>query len=197
MKKHLEKLQARPLSWSSLSSWAYDRDKWAKKYLLGINEPTSIQMEAGKRVGTLLATVPDFLLSVPRYTIFEKELRFKVGSIPIVGFIDSFQEDPLALIEYKTHTKADKWSQKTAQEHGQLLMYLAGLWLTYDVPPEKIGCHLIAIPMQETGDFKITLAKKPHQIFEVKHTKVEVLNFLIEVKKIYKEMCEYALAFGE
>ena len=197
MKKHLDKFKKRSLSWSSLSQWEYDREAWARKYLLGISEPANAQMVAGKRVGELLATIPSFLLNVPRYTVFEKELRFKIGKIPIVGFIDSFQEEPLAMLEYKTHLKTDKWTQEVADSHGQLLLYIAGLWLLYDVPPEKIGCHLVAIPMIETGDFKITLAKKPHQMFEVKHTKVEVLNFLIEVKKIHGQMCEFALQYGK
>mgnify|MGYP003393993590 CR=1 FL=1 len=197
MKSHLKKLHDRPLSWSSLFSFAYNRDEWAKKYLLGIATPANKLMEFGKTVGELIATNPKFLPIVPRYEIFEKELKFKVGKIPLVGYIDSFSEDPLAMFEYKTYSKKDKWTQKVAQDHGQLLMYQAGLWLLYDTPPEKIGCELVAIQVEETGDFQMTLSKAPVQIFEVKHTKIEVLNFLVELQKTYKDMEKFALEYGE
>lgn len=195
MLKHLKKFKSKPLSWSSISSWKWNKDQWARKYLEGIIDPPNKQMEFGKKVGELLATVPDFLLEVPRYTIFEKELRVQFGSIPLVGYLDSFQEKPLAFIEFKTHTKKDKWTQKTCDDHGQLMMYLALLWITYKITPEKISCHLVAIPVTEGSDFKMKLVKESPKIFEVKKKKIDVLNFLIEVKNIYKEMCEYALQY--
>lgn len=198
MKKHLKKFKSKPLSWSSISSWQYDKERWAKKYLLGISEPTNAKMEFGKRVGELLANMPTFLPEVPRYEIFEKKLEFKIGRIKIVGYIDSFNEKPVAMLEYKTSVNKDKWTQKSANDHGQLMMYLAGLWLTYDVNPENIPCHLVSIPAEEDFNYKIKLSRgRPIEIFEVKKTKIEILNFLNEVKKIHKEMCEYAINFKE
>ena len=196
-KIHLKKLQERPLSWSSLSSWNYDKEAWAKKYLLGITEPPNAAMTAGKRIGELLATIPSFLPLVPRYGVFEKELKVKFGSIPLIGYLDSYDPDTNAFFEYKTYTKDGKWSQKIANAHGQIKMYKAMLYMLYDVPIDKIGCELVAIQVQESGDFKMSLAKTPIQIYEVKHTKMQVLDFLSSVQKQYKEMCAYALEFGK
>lgn len=195
MKSHLATFKERPLSWSSLSSFAYDKEAWARKYLLGISDPANAKMEFGKKVGTLLATVPDFLPMVPRLPIYEQELKFKIGSISIVGYLDSFDPINCAYMEYKTTSNHKKWTKESAQDHGQCLLYHAGIWLLYGTPPEDIQCFLVSIPCEETGDFKISLSKKPVQIFEIKHTKLEVVNFLVQVKKTYKSMCDFALNY--
>lgn len=199
MKKHLKKFKSKPLSWSSISSWKYNKQEWASKYLLGIQQKTNEKMEFGKRVGELLANLPQgaFLPEVPRYPIFEHKLEFKIGKIPIIGYIDSFNDSPVAMLEYKTSSNDLKWTQKSANDHGQLMLYIAGLWLKYDVHPENIPCHLVWIPVDEDFDGKLKLSKRKPEIFEVKKTKIEVLNFLSEVQSIYEEMCEFALNYKE
>ena len=185
-------IKKRPLSWSSLSSFEYDKIKWAKKYIDGEEEPPTKEMLFGNTVGGRISSDPLFLPEVPRYEIFEKKLIGKIGDIKLIGFLDSFQKDPMAILEYKTSSSEKRWNQSSAEEHRQILFYLGLLWLNYGVQPELIKCDLVYIPVEEKGDFSMGLAKKSVQIFNIKHTTMEVLNFLNYVKKVHAEMIKYA-----
>src|SRR6202000_2496265 len=108
-----------------------------------------------------------------------------VGKINILGYLDAFQESPCNFLEFKTSSNTKRWTQKTAEDHGQMLFYFALIWLNYAIPPEKISARLVYIPCRENGGFEIELSDDPVQIFEVKKTSVDVLNFLNEIKDTY------------
>jgi len=184
----------RPLSWSAISSFKYDPEQWYRKYILGQKEPPSEAMIFGKYVGDRLASDPDFLPEVPRYKVFEQKLTGKVGNIPLLGFLDGFNPETRAFYEYKTSANTKRWTSKTVQEHGQILMYMYLLYTNYGIAPEKIGCHLVYIPVCENALFNLSLSPDPIQIFGAKHTTLDVLRFANDVKEVYKEMEAYALA---
>ena len=180
----------RPLSWSAISSFQYDPDQWYKKYILGERTPENAQMTFGKLVGERLASDPSYLPEVPRAEIYEYELKTSVSSINCIGFIDSYTPHKL-LLEYKTSGKP--WTQDRANSHGQLKMYCLMLYLLHKVKPEDITIKLVSMQTEAKGDFSICFVQnmKP-DIFEVKLTFKDILEFGVEIKKTIKEMEKYA-----
>src|SRR3990167_7589940 len=199
MKSHLKKLLARPLSPSSLSLWEDtrrdpDHKKWGEYYLEGIKREVSeleqARMDYGIEIHEKIARDPKFLPKATRYDSFEDEINVEFGHIPITGKLDTLRADLHAFADYKT-TQTKFWSQETANESKQFLMYFALLYLKYDIQPKDVLCDVVVIHIEEveTGNFKVTrkLRKNPVEIFKVKHTLIEVVEFLGYIKKVRGE----------
>ena len=184
--------QKKPFSWSQLAQWEYNKENWYNKYCLGIIEPPNNQMLFGNKIGKKIENDPIFLPKIPRFSVFEKKLIGKIDDIELIGFIDSFCPNTYSFHEYKTSSNKTRWTQESAQNHGQLLFYKLLIWLNYEVPPENVTSFLHYIPVREEGDFKMAISKEPIQSFEVKHTCDELLNFGNYIRKTYKTMSEYA-----
>ena len=182
------------LSWSSLNAFeSYDKNKWYQQYVLGIRSASNANMDAGREIGERLATDPTYLPEVKRYDVMEQELRGQLGKINLVGHIDTFDTKTKSFGEYKTSVSKTRWTQKTSEDHGQLLFYFLLIYLNFQVKPEDIKCHLFYIPVRETGHFAVELSGKKVQCFEIKKTLKDVLVFGVRIKKTYAEM----LAFVE
>lgn len=188
--------KTRPLSWSSISSFEYDREKWFKKYVLGEKPPTSKEMEFGSHVGKQLETNPEFLPEVIRLPHMEYELRAVCGGIPMVGYMDSFCEKTKHMIEYKTGKQ--KWDKKRVDNHGQIDMYLFLLYLIKGIKPEEVSVTLYWLPTKDNGDFTISFTDdfKPHT-FKTKRTTKDILMFGAKIQKVWKEMEEYVNNYKE
>lgn len=187
-KLHLDRLHIRPLSWSSLSSWEYDKDKWACKYLENIVEPSNPVMDFGKFVGTKLATDPKFLPDVPRLPVFEYGINYTFSGIPLVGFLDAYDSKIPAFYEYKTSGNKKRWTKETVKQHGQLDMYAMLLYMSLKIKPEDLTIKLVYIPVIEDGSFALNIGKEKVQVFEVKKTMADILKFASELKRTYKDM---------
>ncbi len=181
----------RPLSWSCISSFEYDKEQWYKKYVLNEVQPSNSAMDFGRAVGERLASDPTYLTDVPRYKHFEKKLEGKIGNIILVGYLDSFDPDTKHFREYKTSGNTKKWNKKSAQEHGQIAFYKLLIWLNYGIHPEKVNGSLHYIPVEESNDFSFKISDAPIQHFETKHTVLDILNFGKYIVKTYGDMVEY------
>lgn len=210
----------RDLSWSGYSSFLWDKEQWWDKYCLhgkctrdkkdesgimilegfctiaGRPSPLcplvqgSIEMDFGKIVGDKLASDPTFLPHMRRRSIFEYELKVKLGKIGLIGFIDSY-EPHTHLEEYKTGKKP--WDQKRADEHDQITMYLLMLYLMHGVRPEDIRCAIHWMPTQDTGDFQIRFINESKiYTFYTGRTLEQVLMFGEKLLRTHKEMIEYS-----
>jgi len=140
-------------------------------------------MGLGKVVGENLATDPTFLPEVPRYPVFEQKLEGKLGRIPLIGYLDSFDPDTKNFYEYKTSANPKRWTHKTANQHGQLLFYSYLIWYNYKMTPQS---HLTYIPVVD-----LQVAGTPIT-YPVRHSFTEVLVFMKGVKSQYAEMIKYA-----
>lgn len=183
------KFKGRPLSWSSISLFEWDRELWAKKYLEGIKEPETQEMTFGKLVADSFQT-KNPLAPVSLYPVIEKKLEVVFSGIPLIGFIDTY--DPITHNFREFKTSKTLWTSKKAQEHGQLRMYALMLYITYKIPPEQYSIHLDCIQTKSNGDFSIDFVK-PLTIVshEVELTMKDIIDFGVYIKKIYKEMIEY------
>lgn len=184
--------KSRPLSWSAVSLFEYDKEQWYRKYVLNEPQKTSPAMEFGKQIGEKLASDPTFLPDVPRYAQFEKKLEGKIGSINLLGFIDSFCPTGKHIHEYKTSSNIKKWNQKSVDTHGQLDFYLLLVYLNYRLPPEQINVALHYIPVEEGSDFNMKLSNKPIKSFSTKRSTMDIIKFGAKLKKTFDKMCKYA-----
>src|SRR5687768_15465427 len=84
--ERLAKWQARPFSWSQLSSFEYDPEQWYRRYWLGEDCRSTAEMEFGKRIGEKLANDPTFLPFIKRHDTSEHPFKVMFGKIPLVGY---------------------------------------------------------------------------------------------------------------
>ncbi len=187
------KFLARPFSWSSMSSFAYNREKWYEKYILGIKpEVDSSAMVFGKTVGERLASDPAYLPAVPRLKEYEHKILVKIGKILCVGFLDNFDLEGKCLTEFKT---GKLWTQKKAESHGQIDLYVAMIYLKYNIKPEDLTIKLVWMSTEEQPDFStgFTRNMKP-VVFPLKKTMRDSLSMMVTVQKVHKEMQDYILS---
>lgn len=177
----------RAYSWSQHSSFGYSPKQWFDKYVMGIETPPSIEMLWGNVVGNRLASDPAFLPEVERATIFEHELRNKVGDIELLGFLDSFDPDTKVLLEYKTSRNKKTWTHATANKHKQLDFYCYLIYMVHKIKPEDLTIKLIYIPCHiENG--AMALSGEAPKTFNVKKTMTDILRFANEIVDRRKEM---------
>lgn len=197
LKARLIKWKARPFSWSQLSSFEYDKEQWYKRYFIGEEFYETEEMKFGKMIGEKLASDPTFLPDVPRHSKFEHGFKVMFGKICLVGYGDSFCAiTKRKLAEYKTGVK--EWTQKRADEHGQIDMYLLMHYITEKIKPEEVECELVWLPTErkENGDFKVNIKLVEPVVprrFRTKRTMTDILAFGSRINRIYKEMEQYAL----
>jgi len=189
LKEKLAKFKKRPLSWSSISQFRYDKEVWYDKYINGNKSRPNGPIVFGKNVGDRLASEADFLPEVPRLKEYEHELLVKVGKIQCIGFLDNFDLEAKSFSEFKT---GKNWTQEKANTHGQIDLYTAMIYLKYGIKPEDLTISLIWLPTEEQQDFRTDFVKdmKP-VIFPIRKTMRDILTMMVEVQRIHKEMLDY------
>lgn len=186
----------RPLSWSSISSFQYDKEKWYQSYVLGKRDPESAEMKFGKIVGEKLASDPTYLPQVPRLSKYEHPFKVMFNGIPLIGYADTYcDKTKKKLYEFKTGVKA--WDQKRVDEHPQIDMYLLMHYITEKIKPEEVECQLIWLPTKrtETGNFEVSIDFLDDpvvpQIFKTTRTMQDIIRFGSRINSTVKEMNEY------
>lgn len=183
--------KTRPLSWSAISSFEYDKEQWYKKYVLREIPDDNKEMAFGRAFAKSIED-GNPMAPVPTYSRVEYPFKVVFGKIPLIGFADTFCDvTKKKLGEYKTGKKV--WDQKRADEHRQIDMYLLMNLITNKVKPEDVECALVWIPTQENGDFSISLVEPiVPRIFKTKRTTAQVLKFGSYIQEVYRDMELYA-----
>lgn len=191
--------KSRPLSWSAISAFEYDKEQWYNKYVLGRPDPVTEEMLFGSKIGKQIEKDINFLPEIPRARQMEYKFEAVYEGIKLVGFADSFGFDELVLHEYKTGVKP--WDQKRADDHGQITMYLFMLYLVDGIDPATVECNLHWMPTvrkqkyeKGTGDLKVSIDfLEPFKVhsFRTKRIKRDVMEFGMRINKTIKAMDEY------
>lgn len=185
--------KSRAMSWSSISSFEYDKEQWYRKYVLNHKDDPSKEMIFGKEFAESIekgtCTYPGLMERLQK----KKEHAFQVmfGKIPLIGYADAFCDEKFKnLDEVKTGKR--EWNQKRADEHGQIDMYLLMNYITNKVAPEDVTCTIHWCPTQDNGDFSITFVE-PMEVksFRTKRTMQQILAFGARINRVYKEMEDY------
>lgn len=201
----------RPLSWSAISSFKWNKDTWYRKYVLKELPEITPELEFGSYIDKKLQDDPTFLPNVVRYSVLQHEMTGTFNKIPLLGYADTFQPPvsgakiflkndklevtdpvhiPCAIRDYKTGRKP--WDQKRADETGQLTMYLFMLYLRDKIQPEDVECYIDWLPTRiEEG--KIVFRDDPVEVFTFKtsRTMQDVLEFGQLIKDTWDEMQAY------
>lgn len=190
MKPHKTWNKKRPLSWSAISSFHYDKEQWYRKYVLGLKEEPSREMEFGKKFSKSIEDGTPLIPIVTIYDRVEYPLKVTFSGIKLCGFIDTFSHKGKKIREYKTGKK--EWDYARAMDHGQLKMYALCLYLQHKIKPEDLTIHLDWFPTCENENFEIQFVSPPRvHPFEVKLTMTDILKFGAFIKDTIKKMDEY------
>ena len=192
-------INKRPLSYSAISSFEYDKEQWYKKYILGEKLKETPELKFGK---VFAKSCEDRCPLAPVTLLDKMEHKFSVvfDDIPLVGFADTWDDKThLEGGEYKTGVQI--WNQKRVDEHEQITIYLLMNYITHKINPDSVRYFLEWVPTKKiersNGDFSgedyeiafvtpITVRR-----FETKRTMTDILRYGAKIKRIVKEMEDY------
>lgn len=192
----------RPLSWSAISSFEWNKAQWYRKYVLKELPEVTPELEFGKMIDQRVQDDPTFLPELPRYIVSQHEMRIKFNNIPLVGFADQYEVKtrygneghmPRVFIrDVKTGRKP--WGQKRADETGQLTMYLFMLYLmdkNIDVGNSELYIDWLPTHIHESKIDFLTFPPQVHT-FKTKRTMRELLAFGQRIKDTWSAMEKFA-----
>lgn len=122
------------LSHSQIECWKKSKKDYRKRYYEGRPMYITPELEFGKLIGgqyeALHKDEPVDLThpvigQIPRGTTPEYELRCELRGVPVLGFIDSYNEENRRIDELKTGKVP--WTQARVDRHPQLKMYAASI----------------------------------------------------------------------
>lgn len=193
MKKMKENFKKRPLSWSQINNFKYNPDKWYKKYILDIKDEISTPEQDFGKIFAKSCEDRKPLAPVTLYSEVEYPIFSTLEDIPMIGYIDTYE--PLkAFIDHKTGAK--EWTQKRANEHGQLKMYALMLYLNFKIKPEDLNIAIEWVKTEKKDNVvslsePITVSK-----FNVDISTADILIFGNYIKTTVNKMERYAQAMS-
>jgi hypothetical protein len=183
----------RPLSWSSISSFEWNKDQWWRKYIGGEIPEITPELKFGKEIDEKLQDDPTFLPQVVRYPVLQHEMRCTFADIPLIGIADAYRPPGKklgpALRDYKTGRKA--WDQNRADDTGQLTMYCFMLYTIERIRPEDLELWIDWMPTRYI-DKEIHFVEPVHVYsFRTRRNMHQVLDFGQRIVEVYADMLEY------
>lgn len=143
------------ISWSQMNCWLTNKARFRKEYFENGERLDTKFLRFGKVIhemienGTYKSILPDLTV----FSTNELEIRCDVAGVPVLSFIDSYDEKT----NWFRDTKTGKipWTKAKVQKHDQLLFYATTLkWKTGRMPER---CFLDWIETREQvteyGDF--------------------------------------------
>lgn len=183
----------RPMSWSQMSSFEYDPEQWYKKYVLGMEPPPTAEMKFGKKFADSIEDGTCKVKELMGYLQKKKEHEFKCTwrQIPLIGYGDAFCDETFKILD-EVKTGKREWTQKRADEHGQIDWYNLMNFLINKIRPEEMINTIYWLPTQDKGDFTIDFIH-PVKVypFRTNRTMSQVLKFGARIVQRRKEMVEY------
>lgn len=113
------------LSYSAITLWSKDKAKFRRRYYENIKDKDTVYTLFGKEVHAQIEKDPKF--AHIRLPIAEQRMSVHIEGVPILGYIDTFDDVTCDFGEYKTailnSDGSSKWTQLTVQKHDQLPFY--------------------------------------------------------------------------
>lgn len=181
------------ISWSQMNLVEKSPWNYVAKYLEEQIDFENKYMRLGKRLADRMeiglptddALLEHLVVFLPKGEKQEFDIEVDFEGIPMRGKLDSFSPSKKTkdVREYKT---GKKWTQRIADEHGQLKFYATLVWVKYGVIP-KIFLDWIPTRELEDGTIEMTGAI---QTFEVKITMTDLILFRARIKKAWAKIQE-------
>ena len=188
------------LSWSQMNLFERSPIDYTAVYLYGENN-TNPRMELGKIVAEMLEKGEEnadknlefYRLFLPQYPFKEFDVKANLGDIIIYGKLDGWDPKKNEVGEYKT---GSKWTQKMADETGQLSFYALLLYLKYKIKPEELRMRLFWMPtiidpyegLKLTGDLKI---------FETRRTMTDLIDIMGRARRAWQGIISLCRSEGK
>lgn len=184
----------RPLSWSGISSFQWNKRQWYDKYVLKILPEVTPELRFGSYVDKKIQDDPKYLPHVVRYPIMQHAMKGTFNGIPLIGFSDAYDVEIPAIRDYKTGRKP--WDQKRADETGQLTLYTFFLWMMQKTKPEQVELYIDWLPTH-IKDGEIAFIEEDHRklvpkTFKTKRTMRQILQFGQLINETWAAMEAYA-----
>lgn len=209
------------LSFSQLTLWEMSPERYADQYLRGKAAPTSASMSYGSLLADGLESgdaTGDPLLDlmaarIPKLERMDLPVEDQKGTeivdphsgkawrvpvlkdgktkIPLLAKPDTAAADYSAFKEYKTSVRP--WTQRRADESGQLTFYAAAMWLVTGKVPADI--ELVCIVTEKEADWKVRPTGRMIRL-PTRRTMVDVLKMTRRIKCAWagiKKLCEEEL----
>ena len=141
-------------------------EKYIERYIYNEKQRTSRNMAYGSIMAKGLEDeestgdpMLDLMMAkIPKFDLMDKpmetELKHGKEIIPILIKPDTMKSDMTAFKEYKTSTRA--WTQKMADESGQISFYATGIWLKTGRIPHDIELVCVVTEYDENGALRPT-----------------------------------------
>lgn len=190
----MDRFITRPLSYSQLSAWEWDKEEWYQTYIKNKPRGKSAAMETGNIIGDSIGTDTSLVPDLQPPGIKEYPLRARLGDIYMVGYCDHWCADSLELNENKTAVNPKKWTQSSVDKHGQLTMYALLLFLKHDILPEDVKMYLNYIRVIEGQDMRYYLPNPvEYTRFPTKRTGEQVAEYALYIENTVASMNEYII----
>lgn len=187
-----KRFKHRPLSYSQLLSWEYDKEQWWRSYVLDKRDPATPAMLFGNVVGDSIGTPDSLVPSLVPPGVKEYALSATLGDIILIGYADHYCPETRVLHENKTSDNHARWDQKKVDNHKQLDMYALMLFLREKVKPEDITMQLNFIPVLYGGDMVYKVPDPAYYIaFPTSRTTADILRYATYITSTVKEMADY------
>lgn len=191
------------LSFSSMVKFEKSPEDWANHYLYNVEQYTNKNMEFGSEMAQGLENdtatgnpMLDLMMAkLPKFELMDKPLEadLKNGKevIHLLAKPDTCKADYSAFKEYKTSVR--KWTQKMADESGQVTFYATTIWLKTGKIPQDI--ELVDIQTAYDDDGKLYPTGDMWR-FPTKRTMTDIIKMTKRMRATWagiKELCEKEL----
>lgn len=191
------------ISFSQMTLFEMNPQKYVEQYIYGKKQRTTRNMAYGSLMADGLENdestgdpVLDMMMAkIPKFEIrdkaFEVDLKDGKKKITLLCKPDTMKEDMTAFKEYKTSVRA--WSQKMADESGQITFYATGMWLKIGKIPQDI--ELVDVVVQYNEDGSLTPTGEMLR-FKTKRTMVDIIKMTGRIKRAWagiNKLCDSEL----
>lgn len=145
-----------------MTCWIKNKPRFRREYFEGGRKLNTKYLTFGKSIAKMIedGTYKDVLPELEVIGEPEHKIRTNVKDIPILSFIDAYDEKKHVFDEFKTGKIA--WTKQKVQQHEQLVFYATALKWSTGVIPKR--CRLVWIETSEEvadpSDFWATVEKK-------------------------------------
>lgn len=141
------KLPKSYLSYSQISTWLYDKNKYRARYYRNESERPTKELLFGSAVAKGLETGAIVIPGLIEYSKQEEQIQIEIEGIPLFAYIDQFEPLEYKFREIKTSKDRPNgtpgWDQKRVDEHMQLDIYSLLIQEKYGTVVDL--CHLDCI----------------------------------------------------
>lgn len=197
-------LTPRPyLSFSQMTLFEMSPEKYADQYLFGKKQRISRNMAYGSLMAEGLEAeeatgdpLLDLMMArIPKFELMDKPLEADLPDgkkmIHLLAKPDTAKSDYTAFKEYKTSVR--KWTQKMADDSGQITFYATTIWLKTGNIPQDI--ELVDVVVGYDPDGRLVPTGDLWR-FPTKRTMVDIIKMTGRMKRAWhgiEELCEKSL----